>query len=46
LKGRRITRSVGLVWRKRGGSTTAYRQIAELIRDVVRTQFPELTIER
>ena len=46
LKGRRITRSVGLAWRKRAGNTKGYMQIAEVIRTVCRTQFPELTVER
>jgi LysR family hydrogen peroxide-inducible transcriptional activator len=46
LKGRKITRAIGLAWRKRAGRATGYRQIAAVIREVTRSRFPELTIER
>ncbi|MEM1077484.1 MAG: hydrogen peroxide-inducible genes activator [Pseudomonadota bacterium] len=45
LKGVRMTRSVGMVWRRRAGRDAAYLQIAEVIRDVVRKSWPELTLE-
>lgn len=45
LKDRKIWRSVGLVWRKKAGRTEGYRQIAAVIRDVVRSRFPDLIVE-
>ncbi len=45
IKGRQITRSVGLVWRKSGGRTSAYVQIADAIRHVVGTQFGDLIVD-
>ena len=45
LKGRSITRSVGLVWRKSAGRASAYRQIADVVRDVAAKKFSALIIE-
>ena len=45
IKGQRISRSVGLVWRKRAGRARAYHVIADLIRDVASQQFPSLMLE-
>lgn len=45
LKGKAITRSVGLVWRKSAGRAEAYHQISEVIRDVVGKKFKDLIVE-
>ena len=45
LRGRSVSRSIGLVWRKSAGRATAYRRIAEVIRTVAAERFPELTLE-
>ncbi len=45
LQGKSISRAVGLVWRKSAGRATAYRQIADIIRDVVKKKFPDLSAE-
>ncbi len=45
LKGRTITRSIGLVWRKSAGRVGAYTQIADAIRDVAARTFKTLIIE-
>lgn len=45
IRGRNISRSVGLVWRRSAGRAVAYRQIADLIRRVAERNFPWLTIE-
>ncbi len=45
LARRKITRSVGLAWRKRAGGAAGYTRIAQVIREVVRARFPELTVE-
>ena len=39
LKGRRISRSIGLVWRKGAGGSSGYADLAGFIRDVVRKDF-------
>lgn len=44
LEGRRIDRSVGLVWRSTSGDVAAYSQLAQSIRDTARG-LGELTIE-
>ena len=46
LKGRTITRSIGLVWRKSAGRVSAYQQIAGTVRDVAAKAFDNLIIER
>ena len=46
LKGKTITRSVGLVWRKSAGRADAYKQICDIVRDVVGKKFSDLIIER
>lgn len=46
LNGVRMMRSVGMVWRRRAGSDAAYQQIAEVIRTVVRQNWPDLIVER
>ncbi|MEM8790679.1 MAG: hydrogen peroxide-inducible genes activator [Pseudomonadota bacterium] len=45
IRGRSISRSIGLVWRKSAGRAKAYKAIADLIRDIAEKQFPELTLE-
>ncbi len=45
LKDHKIFRSVGLVWRRKAGRSTGYQQIGQVIRDVVRTRFPDLIVE-
>ncbi|MFC2954084.1 hydrogen peroxide-inducible genes activator [Marinicaulis aureus] len=44
LKGRTVTRSVGLIWRKSAGRADSYRTIAGVIRDVVARRFKDLSI--
>lgn len=46
LSGVRMMRSVGMVWRRRAGGDAAYQQIAEVIRTVVRQNWPDLVVER
>ena len=45
FRGRRFSRSIGLVWRKNTGAAPAYERLADIIRDTAR-RFPELVIER
>lgn len=45
LKGRAISRSIGLVWRKGAGRAAAYADIAETIRRVARAAFDMLVLE-
>ncbi len=45
LRERRITRSIGLVWRKSAGRAPAYRNIADVVRRVARQEFPMLVRE-
>ncbi len=45
LEGRTISRSVGIVWRKSAGRAEAYERIADVMRDVVRRKFKNLTLE-
>ncbi len=45
IKGRTITRTVGLVWRKSAGRAQSYRTIATLIRDVATKKFEDLVLE-
>ncbi|MEM9495155.1 MAG: hydrogen peroxide-inducible genes activator [Pseudomonadota bacterium] len=42
IKGRTITRSIGLVWRKSAGRAENYKTIAELIREVAVKRFKDL----
>lgn len=44
FRGRRFSRSIGLVWRKNSGTIPAYMRLADAIRDTAR-RFPELVIE-
>ena len=44
FRGRRFSRSVGLVWRKNSGTIPAYTRLADAIRETAR-RFPELVIE-
>jgi len=44
FRGRRFSRSVGLVWRKNSGAAPAYQRLADTIRETAR-RFPELVIE-
>ncbi len=45
LKGKTITRSIGLVWRKSAGRAEAYKQISDVVRDVVSKRFKDLIVE-
>jgi LysR family hydrogen peroxide-inducible transcriptional activator len=45
ISGRRIFRSIGLAWRKSAGRANDYTEIANLIRDVARSDFEMLTVE-
>ena len=45
LAGKKITRSIGLTWRKSAGRGEAYRQIAEIIRSVAARKFKDLVID-
>lgn len=45
LKGRRISRSIGLVWRKGAGRSSGYADLARFIRDVVRKDFKILVTD-
>ncbi len=44
FRGRRFTRSIGLVWRASSGAAPAYERLAAAIRDTAR-RFPELVLE-
>ena len=44
LKGRAITRPVGLIWRKSAGRASAYRKIADVIKTVTARKFKDLAI--
>lgn len=44
FRGRRFSRSIGLVWRSSTGAASAYERLASVIRDTAR-QFPQLVIE-
>jgi len=44
FRGRRFSRSIGLVWRKNSGAIPAFLRLADAIRDTAR-RFPELVIE-
>ena len=45
LRGRLITRSIGLVWRRGAGRADAFRAISDEIRDIARRNFDELIFE-
>jgi len=45
LREREISRSIGLAWRRSSGRSTAYSEVAEVIRSIAREQFDELFIE-
>lgn len=45
LRGKSITRSLGLVWRKSAGRAAAYQQIADVVREVAAKKFKDLIIE-
>ncbi|NWG70496.1 MAG: hydrogen peroxide-inducible genes activator [Parvularculaceae bacterium] len=45
IRGKTITRSIGLVWRRSAGSAPAYRKMTDIIRDICTKKFPELTID-
>ncbi|WP_224816060.1 hydrogen peroxide-inducible genes activator [Hasllibacter sp. MH4015] len=44
FRGRRFSRSIGLVWRASSGATSAFEGLASAIRDTAR-RFPELVLE-
>jgi len=46
LKGRRISRSIGLVWRKGAGRSSGYADLAHFIRNVVRKDFKILALDQ
>ncbi len=45
IAGKRIDRSVGLVWRKSGGRNQSYLRVAEAIREVVGAKFKDLVVD-
>lgn len=45
LKGRTVSRAIGLVWRKTAGRADSYRRIADTIRDVAKKKFRDLVDE-
>lgn len=45
LEGRSITRSAGLAWRKSAGQADSFRQLAEIVRDIAASRFPDVIIE-
>lgn len=45
MQGRRVFRSIGLVWRKGAGRATAYKHLAEFIRETARKQYSGLVFE-
>ncbi|NOX40880.1 MAG: hydrogen peroxide-inducible genes activator [Alphaproteobacteria bacterium] len=45
LKGRRISRPIGLAWRKGAGRSSGYAEMAGFIRDVVRKDFKVLALD-
>ena len=45
LKGRLVTRPVGLIWRKSAGRAPAYARMADIIRDVARRKFRDLIVD-
>lgn len=45
ISGKTITRSIGLVWRKSAGRATAYKQISNVVRDVIAKKFKDLIVE-
>ncbi len=45
LRKRKISRSIGLVWRKGAGRSSVYTQLAAIIRDIVSRDFDFLTLE-
>ena len=45
LKGRQVTRSIGLAWRKSAGKGRTYKELASVIRYVAGRKFPDLTVE-
>ncbi|GJL94451.1 MAG: hyaluronan synthase [Hyphococcus sp.] len=44
LRGRSITRPIGLIWRKSAGRAQSYKKIANIIRDVAKAKFKDLII--
>ncbi|NNE41569.1 MAG: hydrogen peroxide-inducible genes activator [Marinicaulis sp.] len=44
LKGRQITRPIGLIWRKSAGRASAYKRLGDIIRDVVRRKFKDVAV--
>ncbi len=45
LKGRLVTRPVGLIWRKSAGRAAAYEKMADIIREVARKKFKDLIFD-
>ncbi len=45
IQGRQITRSIGIVWRKSAGRADAYKEIANVMRDVVTRKFKNIILE-
>ncbi|SLN73725.1 Hydrogen peroxide-inducible genes activator [Roseovarius albus] len=44
LKGRRVFRSIGLVWRKGAGRAQSFRDLAQFIQACAKSDFPELEL--
>lgn len=45
FKGRQVTRSIGLVWRKSAGREGAYKKIARVMQDIAFRDFQDLVVE-
>jgi LysR family hydrogen peroxide-inducible transcriptional activator len=45
LRRRNISRSIGLVWRKGAGRSSAYSELADFIKEVISRDFNSLTLE-
>jgi len=45
LKGRMVTRSIGLAWRNSAGRSNSYSEFARIIRDVAARKFKNLIVE-
>ncbi|MEM9705601.1 MAG: hydrogen peroxide-inducible genes activator [Pseudomonadota bacterium] len=45
IRGRSITRAIGMVWRKSAGRARSYKLIADAVRDVAKAKFNDLIVE-
>jgi LysR family hydrogen peroxide-inducible transcriptional activator len=44
LRGRTVTRTIGLIWRKSAGRAEAYKRFADIIRDVAEKRFKDVRV--